>query len=268
METSIKHVVIYCVNYNSYDFLHNYLISIENAAKEAIRSVDVHVVVADNSAPVIPVAYTPENFSLQILPTDQNRGYFGAVRFAMEKVMPTDFDYIIVSNVDLTLTKDFFTSLANRQTENDTGWIAPAILSETHHFDFNPQAINRYSIRKMRLLRLMFRYPILLKLKNKLLHRINAIKDCKPGQVYAGHGSIIILTKEYIKRCGIINYPVFLFGEEIFVAELCRENGLKVIYDPSIKVNDIGSVSTGKIASPQFCRHNYEAIDYLIKTFY
>lgn len=268
MEMSTKHVIIYCVNYNSYDCLHNYLLSIDNAAKEAIHSVDVQVVVADNSAPVIPTAYTPDNFSLHVFPTGQNRGYFGAVRYAMGKIQPTDYDYTIISNVDLTLTKDFFTSLTNRQTEKDTGWIAPAILSKTHHIDFNPQAINRYSPRKMRLLRLMFRYPLLMKLKRKLLHHINEIKDCKPGQIYAGHGSLIILTKEFIKRCGIIDYPVFLFGEEIFLAELCRKNGMKVIYDPDIIVNDIGSVSTSKILKPQFCRHNYEAIDYLIKTFY
>ena len=236
--------------------------------KEANSAVDVHVVVADNSAPVIPISYTPKNFSLHILPTGQNLGYLGAVRYAMTEIEPADYDYIIISNVDVVLSQNFFTSLASHQTKKDMGWIAPAILSETHHFDFNPQAISRYSLRKMRLLRLMFKYPILLRLKKKLLPNINRIQNCKTGQIYAGHGSFIILTKEYIKHCGIINYPVFLFGEEIFLAEVCRKNRLKVIYVPSIIVNDIGSVSTGKITSCHFCKYNYEAINYLIKTFY
>ena len=54
-----------------------------------------------------------------------------------------------------------------------------------------------------------------------------------PKDVYAGHGSFIILTKYYLSKVGIVNYPVFLFCEEIYLAEMCRINNLLVRYEPS-----------------------------------
>ena len=263
-----KAIAIYCVNYNSYDCLNNYLASIDKAAEAVKETATIKVVMADNSLPTLPVAFQPSHFTLQCITTGENKGYFGAVTLAMERVSPAHFDYIIVSNVDVLLTKDFFMQMLRSQTSPETGWIAPAILSQTHGFDFNPQTLQRYSPMKMRMLRLMFRYPVLLRLKQKLLHNYRNIKCDQPCDIYAGHGSFIILTKEYVRKCGIINYPSFLYGEEIFLAETCRRSGLKVEYVPSIVVNDIGAVSTGKFSSRQFCRYNYQSIDYLIKTFF
>jgi GT2 family glycosyltransferase len=256
------------VTYHSYDSLNDYLQSVEQAIEAANDTVDVTVLVADNTVPAVPVAYSPRHFTLRVLATGGNLGYFGAVRHVMQQVSPMDFDYSIVSNVDVLLEEDFFTSLASHKTDCYTAWLAPAIWSQTLHFDFNPQSMNRYSLKKMRLLRLMFKYPLLLKLKQKLLHTYHDVKVSQPGNIYAGHGSFIILTKEFFSRCGIIDYPLFLYGEEIYLAEECRKHHLNVIYTPDIRVQDIGRVSTGKFSSSQYCKYNYLAIDYIINTYY
>ena len=154
------------------------------------------------------------------------------------------------------------------QTSESTGWIAPTIFSQTLHFDFNPQAVKRYSLRKMKMLRFMFKYPILLKIKQKLLHQYHDIKNCKPGKIYAGHGSFIILTRNFFQHCGIIDYPIFLYGEEIFLAEVCRRHQLIVEYTPQIRVQDIGKVSTGKFSFKSYCRYNYQSTNYIINTYY
>lgn len=118
------------------------------------------------------------------------------------------------------------------------------------------------------MIRLFYRYPILHYLYTKTFYKSKKYVSKVAGNIYAGHGSFIILTKEYIKRCGIINYPVFLFGEEIYLAEMCRENNFTVSYCPDISVSDKEHVSTGKIRSRLYYRYNYEAINYAIKTFY
>ena len=264
----MKKIAIYCVNYHSYDSLRNYLVSIDEAMKQAVNVVSLSVIIADNTTPAEHVNYTPQHFTLQVIETGDNRGYFGAVHYAMQQVCPQDYAFAIISNVDVLLETDFFTTLSSIKTKEDTGWIAPAIFSQTLHFDFNPQAINRYSLKKMRLLRLMFKYPLLLRLKQKMLHMYHDIKDCPSRTIYAGHGSFIILTKRFFEQCGIIDYPVFLYGEEIYLAEVCRKNNLCVEYTPDIKVQDIGRVSTGKIPSRQYCQYNYQAIDFIIKNYY
>lgn len=264
----MKTIAIYCVNYHSYDRLNDYLLSIDTAAGQTGTNVKLSVFVADNTVPATTVDFRPQHFSLSVVAVGENKGYFGAVRFLMDTMSPLDYDYVIISNVDVLLADSFFVELTNLQIEESVGWIAPAILSQTLHFDFNPQAIQRYSLKKMKLLRLMFKYPRLLRLKQKILHQYRDVKPVSSGTIYAGHGSFIILTQAYFKKQKTISYPLFLYGEEIYLAETCRQHALEVRYVPKLEVQDIGKVSTGKFSSKIYCQYNYNAIDYLIKTFY
>ena len=47
----MKKIAIYCVNYHSYDSLHDYLVSIDEAMQQAGDVVCLSVIVADNTAP-------------------------------------------------------------------------------------------------------------------------------------------------------------------------------------------------------------------------
>ena len=99
-------IVIYCVNYHSYNSLIDYLCSIDKAMAAGENKISLSVFVADNSCPLEPFSYTPTRFSLQIVPTRKNLGYFGAISFLMERYSPLDYDYSIISNVDVLLKED------------------------------------------------------------------------------------------------------------------------------------------------------------------
>lgn len=58
------------------------------------------------------------------------------------------------------------------------------------------------------------------------------------------------------------------FGEEIYLAEKCRVNGLTVYYDPEIKVVDREHASTSKMPSRFYTKCNVEALSYIIRAFY
>ena len=103
---------------------------------------------------------------------------------------------------------------------------------------------------------------------NHTLYKSKKLAKHERGEIYAGHGSFIILTKAYFERCGKIDYPVFLFCEEIWLAEKCRQAGLKVVYDPRMTIYDSEHVSIGKMPHDTYCRLNYDAVQYIIKTFY
>lgn len=78
----------------------------------------------------------------------------------------------------------------------------------------------------------------------------------------------MIFTSEFFKKCPTLSYPVFLFCEEIFFAEIVRRIGGKVTYCPSIKIKDKEHASTSKMNLSKYCKYNYEALTYIINTFY
>ena len=104
---------------------------------------------------------------------------------------------------------------------------------------------------------------------DSLLKNIKRLqKEHQPGIIYSGHGAFIILTHTFFEKCPTIDYPLFLYGEELYLAETCRKLHLKVVYRPDIKILDQESVSTSKMRRRLYYRYNYEGLDYLIKTFY
>ena len=80
--------------------------------------------------------------------------------------------------------------------------------------------------------------------------------------------SFIILTKAFFQNYSNIAYPMFLYGEEIYLAELIREKFLLVYYDKDIGVKTIDHVSTGKMKSKFYYECNYKSLVYLIDKFY
>ena len=46
-----------------------------------------------------------------------------------------------------------------------------------------------------------------------------------------------------------MEYPSFLFGEEVFVAETARQIGLRVIYHPGLRLSHDDHSSTGLVRS-------------------
>lgn len=264
----MKTIAIYCVNYHSYDSLGKYLESIDVAAEKAKETVIPSVFVADNSMPVLATNYTPQYFTLEVMPTGSNKGYFGAIKLLMEKFTPASFDYSIISNVDVLLDASFFTKLADYQSNEQTGWIAPQIYSSLEQRDRNPKILRRYAKRKLQVLKMKFRFPLLNWVYNNTLYKSKKFVGHERGEIYAGHGSFIILTKRFFESGAVVDYPVFLFCEEIYLGEQCRQHGLKVVYEPDIRVTDAEHASTGTFRRSSYCRFNYDALSYILRTYY
>ena len=245
----MKKIAVFCVSYCSDHERDLYLSTIRNAAQKASNIVDVDVFVSNNTK-------------------EDNPGYFGAIKRLMQQVNAKDYDYSIISNVDLMLEENFFQKLADYNCSEDTGWIAPQIWSNLEERDRNPKVLNRYSLKKLQILRTFYQFPILDTLYTSTFYKKKKYESHQAGQIYAGHGSFIILTRRFFELCGKIDYPVFLFCEEIYLAEMCRKAGLKVLYEPSLIVKDTEHASTGRMNHGFYCRCNYEAMQYIIKTFY
>ena len=261
------------VTYNSYDALDNYIASVGKALEAAADpTISVKIHVADNST-------SPRNEALgrRTLATTHydNPGYLPAALKTVYSEDYASYDYIIISNVDVTLDETFFTALRDLKPDPDTVWIAPFIWSPSENRDVNPKNLERYSKKRLQLLRLLFACPPLYYLYTRTLYRkkVNQSRKEECGMwnertIYSGHGSFMIFRPELFQQEPPLNYPVFLFCEEIFMAEMVRRIGKKAVHCPAVKVWDCEHASTGLMGLWRYCKYNHDALSYIIKHFY
>ncbi|MCF8360354.1 MAG: hypothetical protein K9H26_16500 [Prolixibacteraceae bacterium] len=260
-------ILILSVNYNSYYELKNFLHSIETALQYAQNVISVDLMIADNTTNNIMSIDTSsfQKNKIEIFTFHENLGYMGAIEKLIEIKGPDSvkgYDYTILSNVDLLLTEEFFANLLNIPTTKNIGWVAPQIFSLSEKRDRNPKIISRPSAKRIQLLLLMYKYPILYRLYSELVYRFRNKKLASPtnNKIYAGHGSLMIFTKAFMKDHASFKFPSFLFGEEIFFGELVRSSNLQVVYMPQIAVQDIDHASTSKLKRKNYCKMNYESL--------
>lgn len=261
-------VLVVCVNYNSYAELEAYLKSIDRAAG-LCEEVSVRVVVADNSTKPQPVDVTLPHIRLEVRSLE-NLGYFGAAAAVLntDDTLPA-YDYVAISNVDLVMQDDFFQKLAVCKFAENVGWVAPCLHLEASGRDRNPLRMHRPSKRHLQWIGLMFRFPILHWLYVKTaFKRKKYLHDWTPRNVWEGNGGFILLTRRYFLHYPKLDYPMFLFGEELYMAERMANAGLVVYYYPALRLNDIGSVSTSKMTSKAICLLSWKAIQYAIHHYY
>lgn len=270
----MKNILIACVNYNNYTLLHNYICSIKTSYEECLNNlVQVTLLVIDNSTHKKEFGLKNENNITTVIhsPTE-NLGYIGGIKNAIksQNIKLSDFDYFIISNVDLEISKSFFQRLLGLEVDKDIGWIAPRIYSLKERKDRNPKILKRPSLNKMRLLTLVYRLPLLYYIYHKLIYQKTKrnIDNYPQKFIYAGHGSFMVFTNKFLQQNSTFNFPTFLFGEEIYFAELCRISNLKVEYKPEIEIIDIDHSSTSKLNRKKFYKMNYESMKTITNLFF
>lgn len=265
-------ILIVCVNYNSYKELNNYLISIDESVSIQEGVIHTDVVIADNSTDKEIIDLNSfSHISVKEVDLD-NLGYLGGAQAIINNIENISrYKYVIVSNVDLVFKKDTMSKLLDYDLFDDVAWVAPDIYSEKFQKRLNPNVLTRYKSWKLRLLKMTynrFAYLLYEKLYYAKKNKTSSSPNNSDIDIYAGHGSCIILTSNFFKCYKQINYPIFLYGEELFFAELILRKGMRVRYVPDIKLITTGSVSTSKMPSKKFFKYNVEAINYILKTFY
>ncbi len=272
-------ILVICVNYNSDK---ETLFFAEDAFTQA-SGCNLDLVVVDNSD------ITSNNYLETALSeaserhakrafyfkASRNLGYFGAARFGLSRYLLSNSmpEWIIVSNVDIKfLSNDFLSQLINKRYGESVVAVAPSIISGLDGRDQNPLMTYRPHRSKMLFYKFIYGsvvlvnvYQLLSVIKNWARVRFSSI-DKKPSQlktIYAPHGSFIIFNKRYFEKNGGLDFPGFLFGEEIFVAETARALGLNIVYDPSLQLLHNEHMTTGIFWSRLKARHQFASIKYL-----
>lgn len=271
-------VLFLCVNYNSYIELENYLASIIDATNNySLSKLYVEAIISDNSDKgkffnIDKFKKHDKSFKISIISHFENLGYLGGIDRAINSIPINhfySFDFVIVSNVDILLPTTFFSNLYTEKTTEQIAWIAPSIVSSHEKKNRNPKILSRPSLLKLKLLKMIFISPIIYQCYVKLIYKKKKGVIVAPkSYIYAGHGSFMIFTNHFITKIRNFSFGSFLFCEEIYIAELARLHEMKVIYIPSIYINDIDHISTGKVRATTYCKWNRNSINYIIKNFF
>ena len=243
----MKKLLLIGVTYHSDDVLHVFLESVHRAAEQTKGKLQVDIEIADNDK--------------------DNRGYLGGA-LPIYNAKAQGYDFVAISNVDLKLAPDFFEQLLLTPTDQ-IGWIAPDIHTDKINRHENPYMM----VRPTRLNFLIWNTIYSSTLCYRLYHHLHLLKSKQIQQhpacsIYAGHGSFMLFTKAFVQHYPELHFPTFMYGEEIWFAELVRAAHLQVNYAPNLRIANIGNISTGLIRQKQKSAWSKESLNMIKQTFF
>ncbi|TAK56268.1 MAG: glycosyltransferase family 2 protein [Gammaproteobacteria bacterium] len=249
----------------------------------------LHVALVDNTEDDVGCIREEDvpigNPDLTFVRAPLNLGYFGGANLGLQRYLLTHAmpDWVVVSNVDISINDpvDFVRQLSVF-SDPGVGVVAPSIVREDTGRDLNPFMRSRPSAWRMRAYSLLFRqyiglavYDVLATMKRRAMRRKELVRadnlpcGSRPGeQIYAPHGSLICLSRQFFERGGSLKYQPFLFGEEVFVAEQARQLSLRVLYAPMMVVQHSSSASISLIRSRVIHRYVRESSRYLAEHYF
>lgn len=151
--------------------------------------------------------------------------------------------------------------------------IGPDIYSDLLHHHQNPFMMKRISLVKLTLLAFLSSNTLLYYLflswyysKSWLLSTfLNQHK--KAGhcfEVYGVHGSFMIFKKSFFTKGGSLHFPLHLFGEEIYLAEMAMNLHLSVGYDPGLEIVHYEHRTTGIYKSRESVKQMNRSYQFLL----
>lgn len=191
-----------------------------------------------------------------IVKNQVGKGYLNAInRGIKESKKIAKADFILAGNNDIIIEQDdFFQTLENYEQESDIMMIAPCVITLNGQHQ-NPFIVKKHTFFQKWLLNLqlsnytIFRCGLFL---NRLLSKMKKKEMLlKKKNIYAAHGSLFILTSLFVEKIYPVWDDIFLYGEEIILAEAIKKHQGMIIFDPNLKVTH----KVGKSISKSFEIH-------------
>ena len=215
---------------------------------------------------------------IELITPDKNLGYFGALNFALDYIaekFKTYPDKVIFSNTDISLlSSDLIQNISKLKIETNVACVGPAIFKEGISVNQNPFMMNRVSRGKLLFLKTLFSnysayllYQWFAYLKENTFAATK--KEVPNMDVYALHGSFLIFGKSFLTSCNhMLKDAPFLFGEEIFLAEICRREEFVLNYNKAFSIMHHEHSVTGKYKSKQTVFYLHQSISLLLEKYF
>lgn len=196
--------------------------------------------------------------SVKIIFNDENSGYFKGLNIGIKYLREKhpNIDYITIGNNDLYFSLDYIDSIKIKcDLFNKYPIVSPDLitLDGVHQ---NPHVIEKISKTREIIYDIYYsNYYLSLfighiaKITKKFTDREDEEQFEIPQVIHQGYGACYILGPLFFKHFDLLWAPTFLMGEEFFLSKQLEEKGMKVYYEPSIKVNHHDHATMGKLPS-------------------
>lgn len=280
MRSARLRYLLLCMNYHCLNDIVQMLASVPLRMRVAIE-----VVVVDNSRDfdIACVDDICDHFgSLSVLRPDKNLGYLGGAQYGLisSKRPAESYDCVLIVNPDILFEPSFWTALECTLTElSGYGALYPSLIEGPERVERNPFLAKRPS-RRYLTLRIAVSSNMVI---HSLWLSLWALKRAFMGRrarkarvlgarvtrdIYAGHGSLMIFLPSYFASGADFSYPIFLYGEELYLAEVCRAAGLKSRFDPRLVAHHVGQATTGFVSNRRRRIWNNAALRHIRAAFF
>lgn len=271
--------LILCINYHCHGDIARMLASVPPEARASAEAV-----VVDNSRDFATVCIADirgDYAALSVLRPETNLGYLGGAQFGLNGAsQPAEsYDCVMIVNPDILFEPGFWPVLDRIMPEiAGHGALYPSLLEGPDRIERNPFLATRPRKRYLDLRIAVSSNAVihslwlgLWTLKRALSGRrarAGARPLATPRDIYAGHGSLMIFLPAYFASGADFTYPVFLYGEELHLAEMCHAAGLKSRLDPRLVAHHVGQATTGLLSNGRRRRWNNAALRHVRATFF
>lgn len=208
----------------------------------------------------------------------KNLGYLHGALFGIrafrEEYSNLSFHWNVICNTDISIKNSFFSIITMKDWDNETWAIAPDVRRLSNGNKQNPFRQNRISRERMNQYRIIYSNPVTFLLFNYAVRIKRKIKktevpDISESKIYAEDGSIFILHEDCVSALlADDSEKLFMYGEEIYLAEIIRANKKIIEYYPRIQVihNENGTTSLVGIKRKQ--KWFKESFDFIWDKYY
>lgn len=218
---------------------------------------------------------------ISLINAGKNLGYFPGAKFGFDHYLAEGNPVpkaVIISNSDLTISDPLFLrKLAEKISHGGFDILGPDIISVLTGEHLNPYIPLRISRSKMKTIFFFSRnfifYNIFL-FFSYLKHyagymvRISGRYIPERTRTYGIHGSFMVFARSFFENGGTFNYPVKMFGEEIFIGEMAIKLGMTIVYEPAIKLVHHEHSSTGIFKNRRIVKALHQSYGYLLREYF
>ncbi len=257
-----------CTNYNNTKDTFAAISSLIN--EKNYSNIEIIVVdnCSDNENIELLKAIERQHANVHVVFNDVNMGYFKGLNCGIHYIREKfkNIEYIVVGNNDLIFPENFYESVLNNKTIlQQHAVVSPNIITLDGVYQ-NPHVINSISTFRELIYDIYYSNYYIAQLINKVAMLTKSYTDRKDEEqheiaqeIQQGHGSCYILGTLFFENFEELWAPTFLMGEEFFLSVQLRGKGMKVYYEPSIKVVHHCNASIGKIPRKQIWQLSRDA---------
>ena len=223
---------------------------------------NIHLSIVDNSGEITSSdfgQFVSSFDQLDVLSPNENLGYFGGADYAVKAIGAKlkKFASVLIVNPDIIFDGKFFSQLAIVLDDAESaGAIFPTVFDTNEQCDMNPFLASRppksfldTRIRAFsnRLTFLFWNLASMFKRKLASVQNTPVNNAQSVTEIYAGHGALMIFTPDFFRLGGTFERPTFLYSEELFIAEQCRQVNLICVHYPELKTTHVSHATTSLV---------------------